>query len=84
MNDLLFAINPANPDPLFMSEFIDVEVIVIEKMGDAQSPSFEVEFTPEEAELAGAFREDALSEADASESATDGSQVDTAPAPAVP
>jgi hypothetical protein len=43
-----------------------------EKLSDAEtSPGFEVEFDPEEAEQAGAFEEDALSEADALESSVD-------------
>jgi hypothetical protein len=42
-----------------------------EKFSDAMTPGYEVEFDPEEAARAGAFREDALSEADAAESADD-------------
>lgn len=42
-----------------------------EKLADAQTPGFEVEFDPEEAEMAGAFTEDALSEEDALESSVD-------------
>ena len=43
-----------------------------EKLTDAETtPGFEVEFDPEEAEQAGAFQEDALSEADALESSVD-------------
>jgi hypothetical protein len=36
-----------------------------EKMADAMTPGFEAECSPLEAEQAGAFREDAMSEADA-------------------
>ena len=36
-----------------------------------ETPGFEVEFDPEEAELAGAFVEDALSEQDALDSSPD-------------
>ena len=43
--------------------------IVAAKFLDAQTPGFEAEFTLDEAEEAGAFVEDALSEADAKESA---------------
>ena len=44
----------------------------IDKETDAETtPGFEVEFDPEEAEQAGAFEEDALSEADALESSVD-------------
>ena len=43
-----------------------------EKLSDAEmSPGFEVEFDPEEADKAGAFEEDALSEADALASSVD-------------
>jgi hypothetical protein len=43
-----------------------------EKLSDAEnSPGFAAEFDPEEADKAGAFEEDALSEADALESSVD-------------
>jgi hypothetical protein len=42
-----------------------------EKLNDAQTPGYQVEFDPEEAAIAGAFTEDALSELDAAESAID-------------
>jgi len=35
------------------------------KLTDAMTPGFQAEFDPDEAEAAGAFQEDALSEADA-------------------
>lgn len=41
------------------------------KLDDAMAPGFQAEFSPDEAEAAGAFAEDALSEADAFESAPD-------------
>ena len=41
------------------------------KMADALTPGYQAEFDPEEAELAGAFHEDALSEADALDSTHD-------------
>lgn len=44
---------------------------VSEKLNDALTPSFQAEFDPEEAETAGAFFEDALSEDDAMSSAHD-------------
>ena len=44
---------PIAPDP------------VREKLSDAQTPGYQAEFDPAEAEVAGAFPEDALSEADA-------------------
>jgi hypothetical protein len=46
----------------------DIDIIEA-KFLDALTPGFEAEFTLDEAEEAGAFREDALSEEDAKESA---------------
>ena len=51
--------------PLF-----DAEVLQ-SKLNDAMTPGFIVEFDPAEAEAAGAFEENALSEADALESCAD-------------
>jgi hypothetical protein len=45
--------------------------VLAEKLNDAMTPGFEVEFDPDEAERAGAFKEDALSEADALDSCLD-------------
>ena len=45
--------------------------IVDEKLVDALTPGYQVEFDPEEAEEAGAFKEDALNEEDAAESNID-------------
>ncbi len=42
-----------------------------EKLADAQTPGYQAEFDPEEAERAGAFVEDALSEEDAADSNAD-------------
>jgi hypothetical protein len=42
-----------------------------EKLIDALTPGYQVEFDPEEADQAGAFVEDALSEQDAAESCID-------------
>lgn len=42
-----------------------------EKLADAQTPGYQVEFDPDEAQRAGAFVEDALSESDAAESVID-------------
>jgi len=42
-----------------------------EKLLDALVPGFAAEFDPDEAQRAGAFAEDALSEADAADSAID-------------
>jgi len=44
---------------------------VSEKLNDALTPSFQAEFDPDEAETAGAFFEDALSQDDALSSAHD-------------
>ena len=41
------------------------------KLIDAQTPGYEAEFSPEEAEFVGAFVEDALSESDAKKSSLD-------------
>ena len=49
----------------------DTDQVIAEKIHDAQTPGFEAEFTPDEAEQAGAFPEEALSEQDAAESAID-------------
>jgi hypothetical protein len=42
-----------------------------EKLADAETPGFQAEFDPDEAARAGAFVEDALSEADALDTAID-------------
>lgn len=42
-----------------------------EKLADAETPGFQAEFDPDEAARAGAFAEDALSEADALDTAID-------------
>ncbi len=51
--------------------------VVIEKFDDAQTPGASVEFDPEEAELAGAFEEDSISEQEAIESSIDQVAEDT-------
>ncbi|TWI62546.1 hypothetical protein IP91_04067 [Pseudoduganella lurida] len=45
--------------------------VVMEKLDDACTPGFAAPFTPEEARLAGAFVEDAITEEDAAESGID-------------
>lgn len=45
------------------------------KLADMTVPGFVAEFTPEEAELAGAFTEDALSLRDAYDSASDAEEL---------
>jgi hypothetical protein len=47
------------------------EAVIREKLIDAMTPGFQAEFDPDEAEQAGAFIEDALSEEDAMESDVD-------------
>lgn len=42
-----------------------------EKLDDAMTPGYQTEFDPDEAEIVGAFVEDALSEEDAAESDAD-------------
>lgn len=49
----------------------ELQEIVNEKLNDAQTPGANVEFDPEEADLAGAFEEDSISEQDALESNID-------------
>jgi hypothetical protein len=46
----------------------DTDDVLKDKLTDAMTPSFAPEFDPDEAERAGAFEEDALSEADALDS----------------
>lgn len=50
---------------------IDGKPPLDEKMTDILNPGYEVEFDPTEAELAGAFKEEAISEKDAAESSID-------------
>ena len=45
--------------------------VVIEKLEDLMTPGFVAEMSPDEAELLGAFAEDALSEMDAKEAIND-------------
>jgi hypothetical protein len=54
--------------------------VVIEKLTDAEVPGYQAEFDPSEAERAGAFIEDALSEDDAFDSAGDVSTAAGSPA----
>jgi hypothetical protein len=45
--------------------------MIAQKLIDAQTPGFQAEFDPDEAELLGAFKEVALSETDALDSSID-------------
>jgi hypothetical protein len=49
----------------------NADEILNDKLTDAMTPGFAPEFDPDEAERAGAFEEDALSEADALDSCID-------------
>ena len=60
---------------IFIGEGDAVDVLA-EKLTDAMVPGAMVEFDPEEAERAGAFVEDALSESDALESSVDSIDLD--------
>lgn len=58
----------------------DVTDVVRDKLSDAETPGFFAEFDPDEAERAGAFSEDALSEADAFDAVFDLPEGHLAPA----
>ncbi|HMY91380.1 MAG TPA: conjugal transfer protein TraD [Nitrosomonas sp.] len=49
----------------------DIAEIIQEKLLDAEIPGFQAEFDPLEAQMLGAFKEDALSEQDALDSTID-------------
>lgn len=55
---------------------------VREKLADAEVPGYQAEFDPDEAERAGAFVEDAMSQEDALESTID--QLEPVPAEHIP
>ncbi|SFK88922.1 hypothetical protein SAMN05216302_101943 [Nitrosomonas aestuarii] len=61
---------PAIPDTDLNDREMRRQVIAL-KLFDAQTPGFQTEFDPDEAELLGAFREEALSETDALDSSID-------------
>ncbi len=48
-----------------------IDQVIKEKLLDAETPGFEVEFSPDEADLLGAFDEAALTEKDALDSVID-------------
>ena len=60
----------------------DAAAALREKLADAEVPGYQAEFDPDEAERAGAFVEDAMSEQDALESTID--QLEAAPAEQTP
>jgi len=57
--------------PARQSEEASLRQVVREKLSDAMTPGYQAEFDPGEAEHAGAFAEDALSEGDALASTED-------------
>lgn len=61
---------PAIPDTGLNDQEMRRQVID-QKLIDARIPGFQAEFDPDEAELLGAFREEALSETDALDSSID-------------
>ena len=69
--------NEITPDVIFDAKK-DAAEALLEKLADASTPGYEVEFDPEEAERAGAFVEDAISEQDAMESSVDLLDAETA------
>lgn len=60
------ALNHATPD-----DAASAAAALREKLTDILTPGYEAEFDPDEAEQAGAFGEDALSQQDAAESCLD-------------
>ncbi len=58
--------NEENKDLVFDAKK-DAAEALLEKLADMETPGYVVEFDPEEAEIVGAFVEDALSEEDALE-----------------
>ena len=60
-----------NPEETTFDDQANAGAALREKLADAMTPGFQAEFDPEEAERAGSFVEDALSEADAAESDAD-------------
>jgi hypothetical protein len=58
-------------NPNASDDYANADEILNDKLTDAMTPGFAPEFDPDEAERAGAFEEDALSEADALDSCID-------------
>ena len=58
-------------DVITCNDKANADEVLREKLTDALTPGYQVEFDPEEADQAGAFVEDALSEQDAAESGID-------------
>ncbi len=63
--------NTTRPDETPFDEAANAAEALREKLADLMNPGYQAEFDPDEAERAGAFVEDALSEEDAAESDAD-------------
>lgn len=63
--------DPSRHDPDALATMANAADPIRDKLIDAMTPGFQAEFDPDEAERAGAFVEDALSEADAAASVDD-------------
>ena len=90
MNHPTATIIPINPDvrkddPMHEAFAVDYTALapdpVREKLADALTPGYQAEFDPAEADVAGAFTEDALSEVDALASTHDVMHFSTIPNP---
>lgn len=65
-----------------MADLVPDGDAISDKLADALTPGYQAEFDPDEAERAGAFIEDALTEQDAAESGDDLADLDAALEPA--
>jgi len=65
-----------------MADLVPAGDAISDKLADALTPGYQAEFDPDEAERAGAFIEDALTEQDATESGDDLADLDAALEPA--
>lgn len=65
-----------------MADLVPAGDAISDKLADALTPGYQAEFDPDEAERAGAFIEDALTEQDAAESGDDLAELDAALEPA--
>jgi hypothetical protein len=59
------------PEASIFDDLMNATDAIREKLSDALTPGYQAEFDPDEAERAGAFEEDALSEQDALDSDVD-------------
>lgn len=60
-----------DPNHMIPDDAASAAAVLRDKLTDLLIPGYSVEFDPDEAEQAGAFQEDALSEQDAAESCLD-------------